>query len=72
MPAADSGSLRLAIGDNVDLLFHRGRYGGWILGSPIVHLVAGPGDRLPGADDPRLHELLREYLTLVVEPTSLE
>lgn len=68
MPASDSDSLRLAIGDDVDLLFHRGRYRGWILESPILHLVADPGDTPLGTDDARLHELLREYLTLVVEP----
>jgi hypothetical protein len=68
LPVADGGSLRLAISDDVDLLFHRGRYGGWILGAPIVHLVAEPGHKTAGSDEPRLHELLREYLTLVVEP----
>jgi hypothetical protein len=54
--------LRLVIGRDTELLFHRGRYSGWMLGSPIAHLAA------PGTDDPRLHERLREYLALVVEP----
>ena len=65
---ADRDSLRLAIGRDIDLLFHHGRYGGWILGSPIAHLVSEPGELAPGIDDPRLHEPLREYLALVVEP----
>jgi len=67
-PVPDRSSLRLAIGSDVDLLFHHGRYSGWILENPVAHLVAAPGDRIPGSDDPRLHGLLREYLTLVVEP----
>jgi hypothetical protein len=68
LPRADGDSLRLAIDTDVDLLFHRGRYRGWILNNPVAHLVAEPGDRIPGSDDPRLHDLLREYLTLVVQP----
>jgi hypothetical protein len=68
LPVADRDSLRLAIARNTDLLFHHGRYGGWILGSPIAHLVSEPGDAAPGSDEPRLHESLREYLALVVEP----
>jgi hypothetical protein len=68
LPSADRDSLRLAIGRDSDLLFHRGRYRGWILGSPIAHLVREPGETTPGTDDPRLHEPLREYLALVVEP----
>jgi hypothetical protein len=38
LPPTDRDSLRLAIGRDTDLLFHRGRYSGWILGSPIAHL----------------------------------
>jgi hypothetical protein len=68
LPSAGHDSLRLAIGRDIDLLFHRGRYGGWILGSPIAHLVSGPGETAPGTDDRRLSESLREYLALVVEP----
>jgi len=68
MPVADSGSLRLAINNDVDLLFHHGRYGGWVLLSPVAHLVAAPGDKISGADEPRLHDLLREYLEIVIEP----
>jgi hypothetical protein len=56
------------LGRDTDLLFHHGRYGGWILGSPIAHLVSEPGEAASGTDDPRLHEPLREYLALVVEP----
>ena len=66
--AADSDSLRLAISSDVDLLFDRGTYRGWILLNPVAHLVAEPGDNVPGSDEPRLHDLVREYLTLVVEP----
>lgn len=68
LQAADTESLRLAISPDVDLLFHRGKYRGWILLKPVAHLVAEPGDIVPGSDEPRLHDLLREYLTLVVEP----
>jgi hypothetical protein len=68
LPAADRSSLRLAISHDTDLLFHHGRYAGWILESPIAHLVAEPGEAAPGADEPRLHESLRAYLALVVEP----
>ena len=68
LPRADGDSLRLAIDDDLDLLFHRGRYHGWILNNPVAHLVAEPGDRMQGSDDPRLHALLREYLTLLVQP----
>jgi hypothetical protein len=68
LPHADCDSLRLAIGPDTDLLFHHGRYRGWVLGSPIAHLVSEPGEAAPGTDDPRLHEPLREYLALVVEP----
>jgi hypothetical protein len=68
LPHADRDSLRLAIGPDTDLLFHHGRYSGWILGSPIAHLVSEPGEAAPGTDDPRLHTPLREYLALVVEP----
>ena len=68
MPVADSSSLRLAISNQVDLVFHRGSYGGWILLNPVAHLVAASSDEVPGADDPRLHDLLREYLGLVIEP----
>jgi hypothetical protein len=68
LPAADRSSLRLAIGHETDLLFHHGRYAGWILESPIAHVVAEPGEAAPGADEPRLHESLRAYLALVVEP----
>ncbi|HEX8114769.1 MAG TPA: hypothetical protein VF516_43865 [Kofleriaceae bacterium] len=68
LPSADRDSLRLAIGRDTNLLFHHGRYSGWILGSPIAHLVSEPGEPAPGTDDPRLHEPLREYLALVVEP----
>lgn len=60
--------MRLAIGRDTDLLFHHGRYSGWILGSPIAHLASEPDEAAPGTDDPRLHEPLREYLALVVEP----
>lgn len=68
LPPADRDSLRLAVGRDTDLLFHHGRYSGWILCSPIAHLVSEPGEAAPGTDDPRLHEPLREYLALVVEP----
>ncbi len=68
LPSADLDSLRLAIDRDTDLLFHHGRYSGWILGSPIAHLVSEPGEATPGTVDPRLHEPLREYLALVVEP----
>jgi hypothetical protein len=68
LPPADRDSLRLAIGRDTDLLFHHGRYSGWILGSPIAHLVSEPGEAAPRTEDPRLHEPLREYLALVVEP----
>lgn len=68
LAAADDASLRLAIGGDVELLFHRERYVGWILGTPLAHLVAEPGDEIPGRDEPRLYALLREYLTLIVEP----
>jgi hypothetical protein len=68
LTAPDRSSLRLAIGSDVDLLFHQGRYGGWILGNPLAYLVAEAGDKVPGHDEPKLHELLRDYLALVVEP----
>jgi hypothetical protein len=68
LPPADRDSLRLAVGRDTDLLFHHGRYSGWILGSPIAHLVSELGEAAPGTDDPRLHEPLREYFALVVEP----
>jgi hypothetical protein len=68
LPVADRDSLRLAIGRDTDLLFHHGRYVGWILGRPIAHLVSEPGETPPGTDDPHLHEPLREYLALVVGP----
>lgn len=68
LPGPDSSSLRLAVSDDVDLLFHRGRYGGWILENPLAHLVAEPGDEIPGSDDHRLHEPMRDYLALVIEP----
>lgn len=68
LPPADRDSLRLTIGRDTDLLFHRRRYGGWILGSPITHMASGLGEAAPGTDDRRLHEPLREYLMLVVEP----
>lgn len=68
LPSAHRDSLRLAIGRDTDLLFHHGRYCGWILGSPIAHLVREPGDAASGTDDPHLHEPLREYLELVMEP----
>lgn len=68
LPVADRDSLRLAIARDTDLLFHHGRYGGWILASPIAHLVLEPGNAASGTDEPRLHESLREYLALVVEP----
>lgn len=68
LPPADRDSLRLAIGLDIDLLFHHGRYSGWILASPIAHLVSEPGETASGTDAPRLHEPLREYLALVVEP----
>jgi hypothetical protein len=68
MPLPDSSSLRLSIGRGVDFLFHRGRYGGWILEHPVAHLVAEPGDKISGSDEPGLHSLLGEYLALVVEP----
>jgi hypothetical protein len=32
------------------------------------HPISEPGEATPGTDDPRLHEPLREYLALVVEP----
>jgi hypothetical protein len=68
MPAADGDSLRLAVAGDIDLLFHGGRYRGWILGHPTAHLVAEPGDKTLRTDDPRLNDLLREYVALVVEP----
>jgi hypothetical protein len=68
LPLADSSSLRLAIGQDTDLLFYRGRYSAWILRNPIAHLISSPGDAPVGADEPRLHAFLHEYLTLVVEP----
>jgi len=68
LPSAERDSLRLAIDRDTDLLFHHGRYSGWILGSPIAHLVSEPGETAPGTDDPRLREPLRDYLALVVEP----
>jgi hypothetical protein len=68
MPVADGESVRLAVAGDIDLLFHGGRYSGWILGHPTTHLVVEPGDKTLRSDDPRLHDLLREYLTLVVEP----
>lgn len=68
LPVPDSSSLRLAVSNDVDLLFHGGRYRGWILENPLAHLVAEPGDESCGSDDPRLHELLRDYLDLVIEP----
>jgi hypothetical protein len=68
LPATNAESLRLAIGSDIDLLFQRGSYAGWILRTPLAHLVAEPGDRIPGFDEPRLHDMLSEYLALVVEP----
>lgn len=68
LPSAGRDSLRLAIGRDTDLLFHHARYCGWILGSPIAHLVREPGETTSGTDDPHLHEPLREYLALVMEP----
>jgi hypothetical protein len=68
LPVADRDSLRLAIGRDTDLLFHHGRYGGWILERPTAHLVSEPGEAVAGTDDLRLHEPLQEYLALVVEP----
>lgn len=68
LAAADGDSLRLAIDPEVDLLFQAGRYGGWILRNPVAHLVTEPGNNLSPGDDPTLRALLREYLTLAVEP----
>lgn len=68
LPGADPHALRLEIATDVDLLFHRGRYRGWILRNPVAHLVAEPGDKPSGPDDPRVHAVLLDYLTLVVQP----
>lgn len=68
LPVANEHSLCLAIDRSVDLLFHGGRYSGWILRTPLAHLSIDPGLPGPGVDEPRLHELLRAYLELVVEP----
>jgi hypothetical protein len=68
LPLADRHSLRLAIGRDTDLLFHQGRYSGWILASPVAHLVSSSGERAAGVDDHHLDEPLREYLSLVMEP----
>lgn len=65
---ASRQSLRLAIGNDIDLLFENGRYCGWILGNPATHLVAEPGETAPLSDEPRLQEPLHDYLGLVVEP----
>lgn len=68
MPQASGSSLRLAVAQDVDFLFHEGRYCGWVLERPLAHLVAEPGDAIPDSDEPRLHDLLREYLSLAIEP----
>lgn len=68
MLPADGNSLRLAIGPDADLLFQHGRYVGWVLLHPASHLVASPGDVPDRTDDPQINNLLREYLSLVVDP----
>jgi hypothetical protein len=68
LPLADHASVSIAIGGDVMLLFHHGRYVGWILQQPIHHLVFAASDPPSGADDPALHEPLRAYLSIVVEP----
>jgi hypothetical protein len=65
---ADSDSLRLSVAPDVDLLFHRGRYCGWILGDPVSHLGETPVPLRSVGDSTRQHELLRAYLALVKEP----
>jgi hypothetical protein len=68
MQAPNSGSLRIAIARDTDLLFQHGRYIGWILRNPVAHLVSDPAETAPGTDDVRLHPLVREYLAIVMEP----
>jgi hypothetical protein len=65
---ADRDSLRLEIGPDVDLLFQRSRYRGWILNQPVAHLVGEPGDKIPGTDEAALHDCLRQYIALVIQP----
>ncbi|NJM91217.1 MAG: hypothetical protein HC863_02925 [Myxococcales bacterium] len=78
--AADAGlqgaTLRLMIHPSIDLLFSDGRYCGWVLHKPVLHLAGASGQRRAsddGADDgsamsPALTEAVAEYLELVVEP----
>jgi len=68
LPLPDCSSLRLTVAQDVDFLFHENRYCGWVLRNPLTYLVAEPGDPIPGGDDPRVHDLLREYISVVVEP----
>lgn len=68
MPFADSRSLRLAIVSDLDLLFFDTRYCGWILRRPLGHLVADPGDLVPGGNGAEVQDLLSDYLSLVIEP----
>jgi hypothetical protein len=65
---AGGDAVRVAIHPDVDLLFQRHRYVGWMLHHPIAHLVAAPGEPPPSGDDPRITTVLRDYLTLVVQP----
>lgn len=68
---ADYESLRLAICPDVDLLFQRGNYCGWILANPIAHLVVAPSYKpscSSNVSDPELVGCLCDYLALVVQP----
>ena len=68
LPVADRESLSVDIGGDVMLLFHHGRYVGWILRALIRHLVTMPEDELTGTDSLAMRAPLHTYLTLVVEP----
>lgn len=72
-PSADASALRLAVHDELDLLFCGGRYVGWCLAEPL-ELLAGASELAPEARtaDPRhasLGAVLRDYLALVVGDT---
>src|SRR5262249_36390314 len=67
LPLADARSIRLALGGDVELLFHDGRYGGWILGNALAHL-GEPGETPARDAGPELQACLGDYLGLVVQP----
>jgi hypothetical protein len=61
-------AVRLVIGGDLELLFERGVYVGWMLRHLLRHLSSAPDVAPPADAEVGLGAVLRDYLALVVEP----